>query len=491
MSNKIQGWSSVAGLMNVDTNFNAQVNLPYNTPEDVAQWGGVAVAWFATMLSESDQWLITGVRRTFTPEVTSDFRTRVGVDTTAFNEYFPWTVLNSSLWTAPTTTSTVNVTNGLCNLNAAGSLASGAVARLTTYRSFPIYTNYSTAPTIHFQFSAEPVANMVHEIGFIIHTGVAVPTEGMFLRIDATWVMRAVLCNNGSETQSDPLDFTALVWVNETRTLLIYGNTYEVVFWIDNVCIATIPRPTAAGSMTQSQMLPISFRSYNSTTVIGTPSIMKIGAVNVTIADMNQSKAWAHVLAGCGGMSYQGQTGQALGTTALYTNNQAVGAGAAMTNTTAALGSGLGGQFAALPTLAVATDGILQSYQVPLGTSAAPGKTLYITGVSVYGAVTTALVGNATPVLYAMSLAFGHNAVSLATTTTATSKAPVRKPLGYMAFGSAASLGKLGIAIQKDFDKAPVVVHPGEFVQVVAKNLGVVTTSGVITFQVDYEGYWE
>ena len=55
-------------------------------------------------------------------------------------------------------------------------------------------------------------------------------------------------------------------------------------------------------------------------------------------------------------MSYQGQTGQTLGSTALYTNNLAAGAGAVMTNTTAALGSGLGGQFSALPTLAVGTD---------------------------------------------------------------------------------------------------------------------------------------
>lgn len=87
---------------------------------------------------------------------------------------------------------------------------------------------------------------------------------------------------------------------------------------------------------------------------------------------MSQAKAWAHVMAGAGGMSYQGQTGQTLGSTALYTNSLAAGAGAVMTNTTAALGSGLGGQFSALPTLAVGTDGIVSSYQVPVGTSAAP-----------------------------------------------------------------------------------------------------------------------
>ena len=119
-------------------------------------------------------------------------------------------------------------------------------------------------------------------------------------------------------------------------------------------------------------MLPVSFRSYNSATVTGTASIMKIGAVNVSLSDMNQTKPWAHVMAGAGGMAHQGQTGQTLGSTALYTNSLAAGAGAVMTNTTAALGSGLGGQFSALPTLAVSTDGIVSSFQVPLGTSAAP-----------------------------------------------------------------------------------------------------------------------
>lgn len=276
------------------------------------------------------------------------------------------------MWTAPATTSTVTVTNGLLNLNAAASLASGSVARCTSYRSFPIFTSYSTAPSIQFQFSAAPVANMVHEWGFIIHTGTSAPTEGMLLRTDATGITKAVLVNNSSEYYSDPIDWNAVIGVNTTRTLLIYGNTNEVVYWIDNICVATIPRPNAAGSVTQSQMLPVSFRSYNSATVTGTASIMKIGAVNVSLGDMNQTKAWSHVLAGSGGMSYQGQTGQTLGSTALYTNNLAAGAGAAMTNTTAALGSGLGGQFSALPTLAIGTDGILQSYQVPLGTSAAP-----------------------------------------------------------------------------------------------------------------------
>jgi hypothetical protein len=482
---------TVVGELNGDTAGNALMNLPRTTPAGVDIGGGEVEAGFATMLSESDAGSITGTRRVFAPEVTGNYRLRVGSDTTMFNEYFPGTVLNSSLWTAPVTTATVTVTNGLLNLNAAASLASGAVARVSSYRHFPIYTSYSTSPSIQFQFSAVPVANMVHEWGFAIATGVATPTEGAFMRITATGELIAVLNNNGAEVTSSPIDFNTTIGVNTTRTLIIYGDTNEVVFWIDNICVATIPRPTTAGSITQSQQLPLMFRSFNTATVTGTAQLMKIGGVNVSLSEMNQTKAWSHVMAGAGGMSYQGQTGQPLGSTALYTNSLAPGAGAVMTNTTAALGSGLGGQFSALPTLAVNTDGILQSYQVPLGISAAPGKTLYITGVSVQGCVTTVLAGNATPVIYAYSLAFGHTSVSLATTTTATSKAPVRKVLGYETFAAAAAVGTLGQKVEKDFDKAPVIVQPGEFIQVVAKNVGAVTTTGVITFLVDIEGYWE
>lgn len=105
--------------------------------------------------------------------------------------------------------------------------------------------------------------------------------------------------------------------------------------------------------------------------------------------------------------------------------------------------------------------------------------------------VTTVLAGNATPVQYVYSIAYGHNNVSLATTTTATSKAPVRKPIGFETYGAAAAVGTIGQGIQKDFDRAPIVVFPGEFIQITAKNVGAVTTTGVITFLVDFDGYWE
>jgi hypothetical protein len=193
-----------------------------------------------------------------------------------------------------------------------------------------------------------------------------------------------------------------------------------------------------------------------------------------------------------GKMGSQGQSGQTMGSTALLTNSLAAGAGAVMTNTTAALGTGLGGQFSALPTLAVATDGILCSFLNPAATAAIPGKTLYIRGVKIQGAVTTVLAGNATPVIYALSLAYGHNALTLAQAEGAGTKAARRVPLGYETYAAAAALGSLGSAsgVYMPFT-APIAVNPSEYVAVVAKNLGAVTTTGVITFLVTFDSYWE
>jgi hypothetical protein len=237
--------------------------------------------------------------------------------------------------------------------------------------------------------------------------------------------------------------------------------------------------------------LPIFIRQFNS----GVPTVastIKVGYVNISLGDMATNKPWSHAMAGAGSMAYQAQTGAAaLGTLALYSNSLAAGAGAAMTNTTAALSSGLGGQFTTQPTLTAGTDGIVSSYQNPLGTNAVPGKTLYITGVKVHGAVTAALTGG--PVLYAYSLAFGHTAVSMQTTDTlGTSKAPRRIALGFETFAATAAVGVMGSqgGCVMTFN-SPVVVQPGEFVAITAKNLGTVTSGGTITFLVTFDGYFE
>jgi hypothetical protein len=478
MSIIIKGGAS-GDLAGVDTNKNLLVNMPLSAE----------TAGFMSMVAENDDGTVMGTRYMNAVEVSADFRVRVGVDQSILNELFPGTTLNSSIWTAPVTTQTLTVSNGFANLNAGGSLASGAVSRLSTYRSFPCYKSYTTYVETEVQFTSTPVAGNVCEWGLIIATGVATPTDGVFFRLNASGELRAVINNNGVETISNIIDFTNLVGVNISRGFLIYVISNKAYFWIDNILVAKIDAPSTQGSVTSSMNLPLTFRNYNSSAT-STAQIMKVNMVNITMADQNTNKLWHHILCGAGGNSYQGQTGGVMGSTALYSNSLAPTAGAVMTNTTAALGSGLGGQFSALPTLALNTDGIICSFQVPLGTSILPGKTLYVNGVNVDSSVTTVLAGNATPIVYVYSLAFGHNAVSLATTETATTKAPRRKILGINSFPAAAASGTIGVEVKTDFEN-PIIVQPGEFFQVVVKNIGAVTTTGVITFFIDVDGYFE
>ena len=119
-----------------------------------------------------------------------------------------------------------------------------------------------------------------------------------------------------------------------------------------------------------------------------------------------------------------------------------------------------------------------------------------ITGVKIMSVVTTVLAGG--PLIYAYSLAYGHTAVSMATAegtsfgTSPSTKAPRRVALGIESgMPATAAVGVLGSAagIYQAFN-SPIAVNPGEFVAICAKNFGTVTTSGVVTFLVTFDGYW-
>ena len=470
-----------SGSSGYEADVNIDKQLLVNLPDNELKAG------FGALTSEVDAGTITGTRLTRSPEVTPDYRLRVANDNIIFNELFPGSAINTTLWSSPATTMTITVNGGFLNLNAGLSVASGAVARATTYRHFPCYKTYSTFFEIEAQFAQLPVTGNVCEWGAFISTGVVKPTDGAFFRIDNVGSFRGVISFNGTETTTDALDFNTLVGVGSTKSFLIYVSSNKAQFWIDNILVGTIIIPSGQGYTTASMMLPLSFRTYNSSPT-SAAQIIKIGMVNITFGEQAMSKPWAHVVAGGGGHISQGQTGNTLGTTALFTNSLAAGAGVAMTNTTAALGSGLGGQFTTQPTLGVGIDGIVSSYQVPLGTATLPGKSLYITRLTINAVVTAAITGG--PVIYAYSLAYGHTAVSLATTESATAKAPRRLPVGIQTFATTSPVGTTSPMLNLDLT-SPILVQPGEFIQLVAKNLGTVTSAGAITFLVGFGGYWE
>lgn len=470
--------AKVIGLFSTPADGALLVNPPTD-PDD---------AGFTVLACESDAGDVTGVRRVRTIDVSQDYRMRTGVDSLLFNAKFPGAAIDTGRWFQNATTQTITVANGFLNLNAGLSVATTTHSLVRSYRCFPIYGTFGLWAEAQVQLSQTPVVNNQIEVGLFLAATNAAPTDGVFMRINSSGEGRMVINFAGTETQSSAFTPATYLPPNVTKKVVIGIFSDSVELWIDDVLIVSLAAPAAQGDVTASAMLPFSFRNQN-TGACSAAQVLKVGMVNVTLADANAVKLWSHTMSGLGGMGYEGQAGGTLGSTALYTNSLAAGSGVAATNTTAALGSGLGGQFSLLPSLAVPTDGIISSYQVPAGTAALPGKCLYIRGVKVQGVVTTVLAGG--PVIGAFSVAYGHTSVSLATTEAAGAKAPRRIPIGIQVYAANAAVGaRDDRELFLDLE-TPICVQPGEFFQVVMKNLGTVTTTGVITFLIHVDAYWE
>ena len=472
---KIEG-STSGNVAEVDANNNLKVNTPTTETQ----------AGFVTLASEIDAGTVTGARLTKALEVSENFRLRVGQDQLIFNDTFGASAYNINNWTTATSTQTVVASNGWVTTNNGGSTASGAYSIFRTWRHFPIFKQYTSQLEMNVLFTASPQTNNECIWGLASVSTTAAPTDGAFFRLDTSGLFKCVVVNNSVETASSALNFNTLVGTNTTKQFLIYMDSNSAKFWINNILVATLSIGTAANQLMSAMTSPICFRNYNN----GVPAAaqkMQIGQVSYTLGDLGSVKMWADVNAGMGNMALQ-LPNAAGGQTSNYTNSLAAGAGAALTNTTSAAGTGLGGQFAVQPTLAAGTDGILASYLVTSGSTYVPGKTLYITGIRIQGAVTTALTGG--PVIYAYAVGIGSSALSLATTDSATAKAPRRMPLGFETYAAAAAAGTIGQGVTMTFN-SPLCVYQGEYLHIIAKNLGTVTSAGVITVLVAIDGYWE
>lgn len=477
MDSEIVGALSGVGA-DVDANRQLLVALPQNSDR-------AGYIMLSGSLSDTDApaGLVTEPLR-----VSAQGRLTVGQPVLLLNEIFNYTAVNTAIFGQASTTQTITVGGGTLNLNASAITTLSTYCRVSTYSFFPFQADFSTFATFDAALSTNPLSNCTIEMGFMQAATNAAPTDGAFFRYDSAGTLKAVCNNNGVELTSAALNAPSSGVMHKYK---IVCENDRVLFYIDGVCQAIINAPTALGMPMYAQGQPWMARVIHGGVAPALANVLKIGYLFVGLQDAaGAGKTNTMIAAISGRAGSQGQSGQTMGSTALLTNSLAAGAGAAMTNTTAALGTGLGGQFSALPTLAVGTDGVVCSYQNPSATAAIPGKTLYIRGVRVHGMVSTVLAGG--PVLYSYSLAYGHTNVSLATTEAAGAKAPRRIPIGYETFAAAAAVGVVGSPGGLYLPlTAEIALNPGEFVALVAKNLGVVTTTGVITFQVSFDAYWD
>ena len=444
------------------------------------------------LFSENDSGAVTGEPSLRSPEVDADFRFRVSQDLILDDESFNYTAQNTGKHNY-LTTSLVNAwTAGNLTTNSGSITTVNSGSVFATYATFPNNGNQTLSADVELAFSNQPVSNTIIEFGLgIPGSQLVAPLDGVFMRLTSAGLI-GVASNNGTETHiAFPLSNGIGVWAytpEKKYQFIIYQGMVKASFWVNDgvstTLLGEIPLPSGQGRMNMGQGLQFFIKHRIVGGAAGGILQAKVGAYNVRLGVSNLTSTISTQGNRIYG-SYQGISGGTMGSLATYPNS-ANPTAAAPSNTalTANLPSGLGGQGAVIAAAAAATDGIWSSYQVLPVSVNSGSRRLVIRGVQLdllnLGA---AVATTATSIQF--SLAYGHTAVSLATTDGAASKAPRRLPLGYATWAVGAAIGTQpqGGKITLDLGDAPVFVNPGEFVALVGKFLvGTATASQVINF---------
>lgn len=455
---------------------------------------------------ENDPGSLTGVVELRSGEIDEDFRARVALDFVYDEEDFNYTSQNTGKHSYSNTTMTNTWTAGQVTTNASSITTTTTGTVFQTYAFFPVAASQGLSISVPVGFSAQPQANTFIEFGPMIPGAQTVaPTDGVFFRLSSAG-LQGIASFNGSEVLTGvfPLADGAGTWVyvNSKRynfTVDYFGTHAD--FWVDDgsdngtLKLGSIPLPAGLSRLAMAASLPFAFKHRITGGAAGGVIQATFGAYTVRTLGANISTtASTHGNRTLG--SYQGLSGGTLGTLArvgtITTGNEANVTAAVPTTTTAALGSGLGGTFWETVTLALNTDGIIMSYQVPAGSATVQGRRLVLRGMYLTSYVQTVIVGG--PYIAEWFLAFGHTAVSLATAEAATTKAPRRIALPFTQLVTAAQAVSTVVAQAQtfvDFGDAPVFVNPGEFLQLCTRHIGTVGTSGTVVHRVTPIYGWE
>lgn len=464
-------------------------NMLKVVPETDA-WTNPANVGTIRAFSENDTGVKLGTPQLLSPETDLDYRLRIANDAYLDNEIFNYAAQNTGKIQYANTTMTIDWSLGAGQrTNASGITTATTGARAATYAFFPISGTSTISLDIEASFNTTPVSNTTIDFGMFL-PGAAnpyAPTDGVYFRLTSAG-LQGVTNFNGSETTTSVMAFT--ITPNKKYQFILYLNQRVVEFWINDgastdmygkiVCPDSLPQPCASAS------LPVAWRHAIGAGAAGGVLQFSTGSYNVRLGGPNVVRTMGEMGNAIYG-AYQGLSGGTMGTLANFANS-ANPTAAVPTNTTAALGTGLGGQFWETDTLAVTTDGIIDSYRVPAGTTSVQGRRLKISGVKIHSFIQTALTGGGYVGVW--SLAFGHTAVSLATAEAAATKAARRVPLGVHAVGAAAAASTVLAEIKMDFDN-PIYVNPGEFVAIVKKKVGTAPTAGVVAHIITLDYSWE
>lgn len=490
MAQKLVGDSS-GYVAEVDAQKNLFTRVPGANASGVDQGGGAENG--PAIFSEVDAGVRTGSRFVLAPETDLDYALRVSTGIILDDEVFNYTAQNTGKHQYHNTTMTNSWATGGLTTN------SGNITTTTTgtsFRSYAMFPIFGSGVLTYFQaqvgFTQQPNANQVIDFGLFQFptTNPYAPTDGAYFRVDSSGV-KAVVNNNGTETET-VLNGTGGTWNfsytnNTIYRFIIAIHEGGIIFWVNDEIAYKYTTPIGQGTPFLSQALPIGVRHAIVGGAAGSTMSAVVKAIGVSVEGMNFSEPLGARGNGIYG-SYQGLSGGTMGSLASYANSTNPTA-AVPTNTTSTVLTALGGQGWETDTLAVTTDGIIMSYQVPSGTVSTPGKRLKLTGIKITSFVQTALTGGGYNAQFA--LAFGHTSVSAATAEAATTKATRRIALGSYSVASGATALTQLPDITLDLSSAPVYVNPGEFIAVLKKKIGTAPSAGVIAYTFTPIYSWE
>lgn len=501
MSNKIAGFTGT--IAEVDALKSLYTNLPGYTSGGVERGGGVEEAGGATMLSAIDDGTLNGSREVLSPEVDKDYRLRVAHDNKLDQELFNYTAQNTGKHTFTFTTLAATIGTGGITTNSGSITTTTTGLTFGTHAQFPVGGTQTTVCETSVAFSSQPTANVVFDFGLFQRgaTTAFAPLDGVYFRLNSAG-MFGVINAGGVETTTAvfPLSLGTGTFVytnNATNRYLIQVNNVSTSFWVNNLKLGEIATPASLNFPCKSLALPWSFRHAIVGGAAGTVLQAVVSDYRVMVRGPQYSDDLGTVSNRILG-SYQGLSGGTLGTIGTYTNSTNPVA-AVPTNTTIAVGAaGLLNQAWETFSLAIGTDGILQSYQVPVGSSTVQGRRLKVTGVKLSSFVQVVLVGG--PQNRTFTLNFGHTAVSLATAETASMATATTKARRVILLPELTQSITAAQAVSTTIAQPggsvsmlaePVYVNPGEFVQVAVKGHGTVGTSGTLTTHIQLIYSWE
>jgi hypothetical protein len=473
----------------------ADVTVNGNVGALNAQDGGVPRF---IMMSENDD----GTKRsappqTLSPETDLDYRLRVAQDWLADSENFNYAAQNTGKHTYANTTmtNTWGATAGLTT-NGSGITTITTGTTFSSRAAFPVLGTSTLSVEFAAAFSSATIAtNTALDFGPFL-PGAAnpyVPLDGCFFRLTSAGI-QGVCSNNGVETSTGVMAFT--LTAAKKYQFVVYIHPRAAEFWIGDpsagdeaniYMYGALPVPAGQAAVVIASALPVSIRHAISGGAASAVWQASFGGYSVRVGGPNVPREMG-VLGNAIYGSYQGLSGGTMGSLANFANS-ANPTAAVPTNTTAALGSGLGGQFWETVSLAVNTDGIISSYQVPAATTTSPGRRLRIEGLRIQSFVQAAITGG--PYANVWSIAFGHTAVSLATAEAAATKAPRRLPACIQTVAVTAAVNTLLQDCILSFTDTPIYVNPGEFIQTVLKHIGTVATVGTIHHNITFTYGWE